>query len=140
MGSSGLLGCQTGEASRRCPAAFADALASFDEHLRYARGRSPHTQRAYHGDVAALLAYAASQGATELDELDIRLLRGWLGAQAAGGAARASLARRGASARAFTSWAARTGRAQHDPGLLLGTPKAVRVLPEVLRADEAGAA
>jgi integrase/recombinase XerC len=118
-------------------AAFTDALVSFDEHLRYARGRSPHTQRAYHGDVAALLAYATSQGATDLDDLDIRLLRGWLGAQAAGGAARASLARRGASARAFTSWAARTGRASADPGLLLGTPKAIRVLPEVLRAEEA---
>jgi integrase/recombinase XerC len=31
----------------------------------------------------------------------------------------------------------RTGRLPSDPGLLLGTPKAVRVLPEVLRADEA---
>ena len=137
MGSSGLLECQTGEASRCSRLAFTDALESFDEHLRYARGRSPHTQRAYHGDVAALLAYAASQGATAVDDLDIRLLRGWLGAQAAGGAARSSLARRGASARAFTSWAARSGRVSADPGLLLGTPKAVRVLPEVLRADEA---
>lgn len=119
------------------PAAFTDALESFDEHLRYARGRSPHTRRAYRGDVAALLSYAVKQGATELDDLDIRLLRGWLGLQAAGGAARASVARRGASARAFTSWAARTGRASRDAGLLLGTPKAIRVLPEVLRADEA---
>ena len=61
-------------------------------------------------------------------------------ARRAGGqrAARASVARRGAAARAFTAWAARTGRAAGDAGLLLGTPKASRPLPEVLRADEAG--
>ena len=53
-----------------------------------------------------------------------------------GGAARATLARRGAAARAFTAYAHRQGWLAADPGPHLGTPKARRVLPQVLRRDE----
>jgi integrase/recombinase XerC len=37
----------------------------------------------------------------------------------------------------FTAWALRTGRASADPGALLGSPKAHRTLPPILRVDEA---
>ena len=37
----------------------------------------------------------------------------------------------------FTSWLARTGRAEADHGASLGSPKARRTLPPVLRTDEA---
>ena len=39
----------------------------------------------------------------------------------------------------FTAWLARTGRVPVDPGASLGSPKAHRTLPSVLRADEARA-
>ncbi len=119
------------------PRALADALEAFAGHLRDERDRSPHTVRAYVGDVASLLAHAARLGATDLAGLDLGVLRSWLAAQRTGGAARTTLARRGSAARAFTAWAHRTGRLDSDPGGLLATPKGQRPLPEVLRADEA---
>ena len=68
-------------------------------------------------------------GVTDLDAIDVRVLRGWLGAVAATGAARSTVARRAAAARTFTAWAARTGRLRSDPGLLLGVPRARTALP-----------
>jgi integrase/recombinase XerC len=53
------------------------------------------------------------------------------------GMARTTIARRGASARAFTGWLRRTGRAEDDPGARLRSPKARRPLPHVLRQRQA---
>jgi integrase/recombinase XerC len=53
------------------------------------------------------------------------------------GAGRATLARRGSTARTFTAWAHRRGLMPTDPGQLLATPKGLRPLPDVLRPDEA---
>ncbi|HYN75461.1 MAG TPA: tyrosine recombinase XerC [Candidatus Limnocylindria bacterium] len=113
------------------------ALADFGRHLEVERDRSVHTVRAYTGDVDSLLRNAASSGVTDLDAIDVRVLRGWLGAVAAAGAARSTVARRAAAARTFTAWAARTGRMRSDPGLLLGVPRARTALPGVLRSDQA---
>jgi integrase/recombinase XerC len=119
------------------PAALEDALAGFLRHLSLELDRSPHTVRAYAGDVRGLLAAAARDGATRPDELDLALLRRWLARTRTAGAARTTLARRGSAARAFTAWAARAGLLPSDPGPLLGTPKGARTLPEVLEQDEA---
>jgi integrase/recombinase XerC len=119
------------------PADLAAALEAFVRHLHLERGRSPHTVRAYAGDVGGLLGHAAEGGATGVAEVDLALLRSWLAALRAGGAARATLARRGAAARAFTAWAARTGLLAQDPGPLLAAPRRARTLPDVLRQDEA---
>jgi integrase/recombinase XerC len=112
---------------------------AFTEHLRHERGLSPHTVRAYAGDVAALLAHAAEHGASGPAEIDLGLLRSWLAAQQAAGAARTTLARRAAAARAFTAWSARTGRSGADPGGRLASPKPHRTLPTVLRSTDAAA-
>jgi integrase/recombinase XerC len=119
------------------PPELAGALDDFVRHLRLERGRSPHTVRAYAGDVGALLAHAQRSGVAQVRDLDLPLLRSWLAATRAGGAARSTLARRGAAARAFTAWATRTGRLDADPGPLLAAPRRTRPLPEVLRQDEA---
>ena len=65
------------------------------------------------------------------------VLRSWLAKMRTTGASRATLARRGSTARSFTAWAHRRGLLPTDPGLLLATPKGRRPLPDVLRADEA---
>jgi len=100
---------------------------------------SRHTVRAYLGDVGSLLEHAVQAGITSPDELDIGTLRAWLAGQHAAGHARATLARRAAAARAFTAFAHARGWLGHDPGVLLGTPKAHRRLPEVLRQDQMAA-
>ncbi|MFC5140299.1 tyrosine-type recombinase/integrase [Actinomycetospora rhizophila] len=120
-------------------------LAAFAAHLRYERALSPHTVRAYLGDVTSLLAHlrgpdAGEDAPLDLDALDLAGLRAWLAAVRARGASRTTLARRAAAARTFTAWAARTGRAATDAGARLASPRAHRRLPEVLRADQAAAA
>jgi integrase/recombinase XerC len=121
------------------PDRLAAALEAFRRHLAAERGLSGHTVRAYLGDVRALLEHAAQAGVTSPDGLDIAVLRGWLAGQHASGRARATLARRAASARTFTAFGHARGWLATDPGPLLGTPKLRRKLPEVIRQDQMAA-
>jgi integrase/recombinase XerC len=118
------------------PAPLSAALAEFGRHLAAERVLSRHTVRAYQGDIQSLLEYACRCGVDDLGALDLATLRGWLAELHQAGAARATLARRGAAARAFTAYASRRGWLAVDPGPQLGTPKAHRVLPQVLRREE----
>ena len=119
------------------PAEMSEALEAFGTHLAVELGRSPHTVRAYVGDVTRLLAYARDHGAASLADLDLTDLRGWLALEGREGRARATVARRAASARVFTAWAAKRGILPRDPGDRLATPSSPRALPGVLKASEA---
>ncbi len=115
-------------------------LAAFERHLRSERGRSEHTTRAYLGDLRGLLKFLEEEcGISDLSEVGLRELRGWLASQADSGAARSTIARRAAAARTFLGWAARTGRIAQDPSLRLAAPKRPGHLPEVLRQGDATA-
>ncbi|MGZ6803954.1 MAG: tyrosine recombinase XerC [Nocardioidaceae bacterium] len=111
-------------------------LGDYERHLVSERDLTPHTVRAYLGDVAGMLAHAARLGHSDVGTLDLRTLRSWLAAQQSRGRARTTLARRATAVRVFTAWALRTGRTATDPGALLGSPKARRTLPPALRVDE----
>lgn len=121
------------------PGTFADALDGFERHVRDERGRSPHTVRAYVGDVRALLDHLADAGREDLAEVDLSDLRAWLARLHALGQTRASLARRAAAARAFTAWAAGRGLMPQDPGARLASPQVHRRLPVVLDPEQAAA-
>jgi len=118
------------------PPELAAALAAFERHLRAERSLSPHTVRAYVGDISSLLEHAHRAGVRAPEALAATHLRGWLARQHASGAARTTLARRGAAARTFTAFAHRRGWLAIDPGPQLGTLKTRRTLPHVLRQDE----
>ena len=118
------------------PPAMAAALAAFERHLRSERSLSPHTVRAYAGDIRSLFEHAGRQGVEAPEGLGLAELRGWLAVQHESGAAHATLARRGAAARTFTAFAHRRGWLVADPGQQLGTLKTRRALPHVLRQDE----
>jgi integrase/recombinase XerC len=122
------------------PAMLAEAVDAYDRHLRLELNRSAHTVRAYLGDVVAFLDHLTKLGGSDLDDIDLAMLRGWLAILRDRGAARTSLARRAAALRTFTAWAHRTGRAEADPGALLASPRAHRTLPAVLDAREAAQA
>ena len=111
-------------------------LDDYERHLVAERDLTPHSVRAYRGDVSALLEHAAALGHDDIDRLDLRTLRSWLARQQTSGAARTTLARRATAARVFTAWLHRTGRCADDPGAALASPRGHRSLPPVLRREE----
>ena len=121
------------------PEPMAAVLADYERHLVSERDLTPHTVRAYTGDISAMLAHAARLGHTDVTTLDLRSLRSWLAQQQTLGKARTTMARRATAVRVFTAWLQRTGRVENDPGAQLGSPKARRTLPPALRAEEARA-
>ncbi|MFI1913123.1 tyrosine recombinase XerC [Nocardia sp. NPDC020380] len=126
---------------RELPEDLEALLTEYGRHLRLGRNRSEHTVRAYVGDARGLLEHLLGRGADSgVGEVDLALLRSWLAEQAAGGAARTTMARRASSARTFTAWLTHTGRLAADPGPRLGSARAHRVLPSVLGKEQARAA
>ncbi|MBG6212342.1 MAG: tyrosine recombinase XerC [Cryobacterium sp.] len=106
-----------------------------DEFLRYLnaeRGFSAHTVRAYRTDLHQLAGFAADRGATTSADLSLELLREWLWVATQAGLARATLARRSASARSLTAWLARSHDDSTDPAARLRSPKPGRTLPRVI--------
>jgi integrase/recombinase XerC len=119
------------------PEAMVRVLGDYERHLSAERDLTPHTLRAYLADVAGLLEHARRMGHDDVTSIDLRTLRSWLALQQTSGKSRTTMARRATAARVFTAWLARTRRAETDVGASLGSPKAHRTLPPVLRADEA---
>ena len=119
------------------PEPMARVLGEYERHLTAERDLTAHTVRAYVADVGSLLDHGARLGHTDVTTLDLRALRSWLAKQQTLGRSRTTIARRATAARVFTAWLARTGRAPQDVGASLGSPKAHKSLPPVLRADEA---
>jgi len=120
---------------------YAALLDEYAEYLALERGRSEHTRRAYLGDLRSLFAFLDDRApGAGLAAMSLPLLRGWLAAQAATGAARTTLARRTSAVKTFTAWAARRGLLDSDPAVRLQVPKSRRTLPAVLRRDQAEAA
>lgn len=118
------------------PEAWARVLGDYEQHLVAERDLSPHSVRAYLTDLQGLAAHAARLGVQDPADLSIRTLRSWLANLQTTGRARTTLARRATSARVFTLWLARTGRAAGDAGALLASPKSHRELPAALSEAE----
>lgn len=116
--------------------AWARVLAEYERHLVSERDLSAHSVRAYVTDLHSLAVHAERLGVTEPSGMTIRTLRSWLANLQTLGKARTTMARRAASARVFTAWLVRTGRAAADPGALLSSPKARRELPDALTQTE----
>jgi integrase/recombinase XerC len=119
------------------PAALGSAVDGFERHLLLERNRSAHTARAYVGDLIGFLDHLAKLGGRSVADIDLAVMRSWLGVLRNRGASRATLARRAASLRTFSAWAHRAGLVPDDPGQQLASPKPRRTLPAVLRVDEA---
>ena len=115
-----------------------DALpAEFAAHLRLRRNLSPHSVRAYLGDLGDLSAFLVDRGVGAWTVVDLRWLRAWLADLHRRGAGRATIARRATAARVFFAWAHERGLVPTDPSVALRSPRAARSLPPTL---ERGAA
>jgi integrase/recombinase XerC len=108
---------------------------SIDDFVRYLtveRGFSRHTIRSYGSDLAALYAFAQARGISAADAITLDVLRDWLWAGSQAGLAKATLARRSATARSFSAWLARNGSTSTDAAARLRAPRPDRTLPRVI--------
>lgn len=119
------------------PGATDRRIAQFERHLRAERNRSPHTVRAYIGDLRHLDEHLHRTGVLGWDAVRLADLRAWLAEMDAAGAGRATLARRAAAARSFFTWALREGIVSTHPALRLSAPRRQQHLPAVLRQQQA---
>lgn len=116
--------------------ALADALDRFLSHLATERRVSPHTLDAYGRDLAALVAFAKDRRGERVKDLDVYLLRGWLG-QLSRTIAPSSIARKVAAARTWMRWMRRRGMVEKSAADELASPKVRRPLPTFLSVDAA---
>jgi integrase/recombinase XerC len=119
------------------PDSLARVLGDYERSLTLERSVSAHTVRAYLADARSLLEHLVRMSGESARDLDLAVLRSWLAKSRTMGAARSTLARRAASARAFTAFAAARGLIDVDPGPQLASPSARRTLPEVLTQAQA---
>jgi integrase/recombinase XerC len=108
------------------------AVLDFLSHLRE-RNASPHTVKAYSGDLANFAAYAGSRGWKEIDHIAIR---GFLSQLYERGLGKTSVARSLAAVRSLYRWLAREGVVEQNPAKLVATPKRPQKLPRVPTIEE----
>lgn len=111
---------------------LAPLLDAWVDHLRLERNLSPHTLRAYRGDLTALAGFLEERGIRTWADAGLRHLRTWLAEMHRDGSGRSSLARRSTAVRTFFAWAHATGRLPADPARPLRSPRADRHLPPTL--------
>jgi integrase/recombinase XerC len=114
-------------------------VAAFEDSLRYGRGASENTLRAYRSDVFHLVGFLSASGDAPqpgpdsvLARVTLDDLRAWLASMSGAGLSRTTLARRGAAARTFFTWAADSGRIPNNPALRLASARPAQSLPLVL--------
>jgi integrase/recombinase XerC len=109
-------------------------LAPYLGRLTTQRSLSPNTVAAYRRDLAQFLAFCDESGARSLDSVDRRLVRRFLATLDEQGYARASVARKASSVRAFFDDAVRRRLLTANPAAGLATGRIPKSLPHALPA------
>jgi len=94
---------------------------------------SPHTLKAYTGDLERFATYA---GTLKCGEIDHVMIRGFLATLYEQGLSKPSVARALAAVRSLFKWLAREGEVEQNPARLVATPKLAKKLPRVPTIEE----
>src|ERR1700729_2399334 len=117
------------------PNPVAKAVANFLRHLREGNA-SPHTIKAYAGDLQNFAVYAGSRDWKQIDHVTIR---GFLSQLYEKGLSKTSVARSLAAVRSLYRWLAQEGVVEQNPAKLVSTPKLPKKLPRVPTVEEMNA-
>lgn len=112
-------------------------IAGFLRSLRAERNASPHTLKAYGTDLAKFADYAGPE--LGWDDIDHRMVRGFLAQLAEQGLSKPSMARALASLRSLFKWLAREGMVKQNPAKLVSAPRLPKKLPRVPSIEELNA-
>jgi integrase/recombinase XerC len=109
-----------------------------DDFLRHLRERnaSPHTIKAYTGDLDAFAAYIGARAWKTIDHIAIR---GFLSHLYDKGLSKTSVARALAAVRSLYRWLAQEGVVEQNPAKLVSTPRLPKKLPRVPTIEEMNA-
>jgi integrase/recombinase XerC len=109
-----------------------------DDFLRHLRERnaSPHTIKAYTGDLDTFAAYIGSRNWKTIDHIAIR---GFLSHLYDKGLSKTSVARALAAVRSLYRWLAQEGVVEQNPAKLVSTPRLPKKLPRVPTIEEINA-
>lgn len=106
-----------------------------EQFLRSLRERnvSPHTIKAYTGDLRNFAVYVGSRKWREIDHV---VIRGFLSRLYDKGLGKTSVARSLAAVRSLYRWLAQEGLVEQNPAALVSTPKLPKKLPRVPTMEE----
>ena len=118
-----------------------DHLKAFLAYLKLNRHVSPHTVRAYEGDVTQYLAWVAGEAGKKISELgpadlDMESVRSHLVDMNRAGKARASVARKLSALRTFVKYLRREDILERDPAAMAVAPKLDKTIPVHLSEPE----
>jgi integrase/recombinase XerC len=119
-----------------------DLIDRFLDHLADERALSPHTVRAYRGDLERFGAFLARDflarppGEIRPGDVDAAAVRAFLAARFRDGAGRRTQGRALSAVKSLLRWACREGVLAANPAEAIPTPKARRDLPRHLRPGE----
>ncbi|HLF93663.1 MAG TPA: tyrosine recombinase XerC [Planctomycetota bacterium] len=108
----------------------------FLRHLRCERNLSPHTVRAYGGDLERFVAFLGSEEKLLGKGVDLALLRRFLSTLHAGNYQKSSMARLLACLRTFYDYFLRRGQIDTNPVRQVRTPRLDKKLPSFLEEAE----
>ena len=113
----------------------AEVAKATDRFLRSLRERnvSPHTVKAYSGDLRNFCEYVGSRKWSQIDNL---VIRGFLSHLYEKGLGKTSVARSLAAVRSLYRWLAQEGEIEQNPAALVSTPKLAKKLPRVPTMEE----
>lgn len=119
--------------------AIRDSVATYLAELAR-RGASTHTLRSYASDLDQFASYfeAAEEGAPELEQLDLVLLREWLASLYDSGLEPVTIRRKLASLRAMFKFLLLEGMIDRNVTTRLRIPKTGQRLPSVMSAEKTG--
>jgi integrase/recombinase XerC len=110
-----------------------------DDFLRHLRERnaSPHTIKAYAGDLDIFAAYLGPRiGVRDWKKIDHIAIRGFLSHLYDKGLSKTSVARALAAVRSLYRWLAQEGVVEQNPAKLVSTPRLPKKLPRVPTIEE----
>lgn len=112
-------------------------LKMFEEYLRVEKNRSPHTVKAYIGDMHQFSSLLAGQGkGVKIENIDHLKIRGYIGSLYKK-EKKSSIGRKVASIRSFFDFLVKKGYLENNPARMVSIPKREKTLPSFISVDEA---